>query len=105
MAKVLITPAAEGDLIGLWVYIARDNPEAADRVYQAAYETFETLSAMPGLGTLYQSKRAKLKGLRFFPVKRFPSYVVYYRPTTEGLEIVRVLHGHIEKQRRLEPEE
>lgn len=32
MSKILITPAAEDDLINLWVYIARDNPSAADRV-------------------------------------------------------------------------
>lgn len=31
MPKILITPAAENDLINIWVYIARDNPEAADR--------------------------------------------------------------------------
>jgi plasmid stabilization system protein ParE len=31
MPKILITPAAEDDLINIWIYIARDNPEAADR--------------------------------------------------------------------------
>jgi len=50
----LITPAAENDLINLWVYIARDSSAAADRVYQAAEKTFETLAAMSGIGTLFQ---------------------------------------------------
>lgn len=53
MPSILITPAAENDLINLWVYIARDNPPAADQVYQAAEKTFETLAAMSGIGTLY----------------------------------------------------
>lgn len=105
MPAILITPAAETDVINLWVSIARDNPAAADRVYQAAETTFATLASMPNIGTIYQPKRAKLHGLRFFPIKQFPSYIIYYRETTAGIEIVRVLHSHMEKHRRLEPEE
>ncbi|MBV5326154.1 MAG: type II toxin-antitoxin system RelE/ParE family toxin, partial [Chlorobium sp.] len=63
MPRILITPAAEEDLINLWVYIAHDNPAAAERVYQAAQTTFETLVAMPTIGTLYHPKRTKLVGI------------------------------------------
>ncbi len=105
MPAILITPAAENDVINLWVYIARNNPAAADRVYQAAETTFAALTSMPGIGTIYQPRRAKLQGLRFFPIKQFPNYIIYYREITEGIEIVRVLHSHMEKHRRLEPEE
>lgn len=71
MPSILITPAAENDLINLWVYIARDNSPAADQVYQAAEKTFETLAAMSGISTLYQSRRPKLQGLRFSPSNNF----------------------------------
>ncbi|WP_448874222.1 type II toxin-antitoxin system RelE/ParE family toxin [Desulfobulbus propionicus] len=104
MPKILITPAAETDLVNLWVYIARDNPAAADRVYQAAQATFETLRAMPNIGTPYQPKRARLKGIRFFPINQFRNYVIYYRGIAEGIEIIRVLHAHMEKYKRLELE-
>lgn len=97
MPAILITPAAETDVINLWVYIARDDPAAADRVHQAAEPTFAVLASMPGIGTIYQPKRAKLRGLRFFPIKQLPNYIIYYRETTEGIEIVRVLHSHMEK--------
>ena len=30
------------------------------------------------------------------------NYVVYYREIDNGIEIVRVLHAHMEKERRLE---
>jgi len=96
MSKILITPAAEDDLIHLWVYIARDNPSAADRVYQAAQMSFENLVAMPGIGTLYQPKRTRLLGIRFFPINQFRNYVLYYRETAKGIEIIRVLHAHME---------
>jgi len=102
MSKILITPAAEDDLINIWLYIARNNPEAADRAYQAAQTTFETLADMPDIGTAYWTKRPRLKGLRFFPINQFHNYVIYYLEITDGIEIVRVLHARMEKNRRLE---
>jgi len=36
MAAIVITPVAEKDLVNIWHSIARDNSEAADRVYQSA---------------------------------------------------------------------
>jgi len=65
-------------------------------------KTFEAIADMPGIGTAYRSKRAKLHGLRFFPLTQYPNYVVYYREIDNGIEIVRVLHAHMEKERRLE---
>jgi toxin ParE1/3/4 len=31
--------------------------------------------------------------MRWFPVKGFPNYLVFYRPILRGIEVVRVLHG------------
>lgn len=105
MASILITPAAENDLINIWLYIARDNQETADHVYQAAEKTFESLLAAPRMGTLYQARRPRLEGIRFFPVSKFQNYVIYYREHPQGIEIVRVLHARMDKKERLEPEE
>ncbi len=104
MPSILITPAAEEDLISLWLYIARDNQDAADRVYQAAERTFKNLADMPRMGTPYQSRRVHLKDVRFFPVKDFHNYVVYYLEQPKGIKIIRVLHAHMQKIPRLEPE-
>jgi toxin ParE1/3/4 len=105
MVSILITPVAENDLVNIWLYIARDNQDAADRVYQAAEKTFESLLAAPRMGTLYRAKRPQLEGMRFFPISKFQSYVIYYREHPQGIEIVRVLHTHMDKKKRLEPEE
>lgn len=105
MASILITPAAENDLVNIWLYIARDNQDAADRVYQAAEKTFESLLAAPCTGTLYRAKRPRLEGIRFFPVSKFQNYIIYYREHPQGIEIIRVLHAHMDKKKRLEPEE
>jgi toxin ParE1/3/4 len=98
MASILITPAAENDLVNIWLYIARDNQDAADRVYQAAEKTFESLLAAPRMGILYQTKRPQLEGMRFFPISKFQNYVIYYREHSQGIEIVRVLHAHMDKK-------
>ena len=104
MPSILITPAAEEDLVGIWAYIARDNEEAAHRVYEAAEETFKLLALSPGIGTPYHPRRIQLKGIRFFPINNFHSYLIYYREQPEGIEIIRVLHAQMEKYKRLEPE-
>ncbi|MBV5318689.1 MAG: type II toxin-antitoxin system RelE/ParE family toxin, partial [Desulfobulbaceae bacterium] len=59
---------------------------------------------MPTIGTLYHPKRTKLVGIRFFPIKQFQNYIIYYQTTEKGIEIIRVLHAHMDKRRRLEPE-
>lgn len=105
MAAIIITPAAESDLVNIWLYIARDNPDAADRVYQAAESTFQSLAITPRIGTLYLAKRAQLDGIRFFPVSKFQSYVIHYGEQPKGIEIIRVLHANMDKKKRLEPEE
>jgi toxin ParE1/3/4 len=43
--------------------------------------------------------------MRFFPISKFQNYVIYYREQPQGIEIVRVLHTHMDKKKRLEPEE
>ena len=102
MPNIFITPAAENDLVNIWVYIARDNPKAADRTFQAAEETFGLLAEMPSIGVSYWTTHPKLKGLKFFPVKKFSNYIVYYRELSEGIEIVRVLHARMKKSLWLE---
>ena len=102
MSNILVTPAAENDLTDIWLYIAEDNPVAADRVFEAAQSTFESWSKKPKIGKIFESKRAKLKGIRFFPITKYPSYIVYYRGISSGIEIIRILHARMLKEDRLE---
>jgi toxin ParE1/3/4 len=53
----------------------------------------ENLLALPEMGSLYESDHPELSGGRFFPVKRFRNYLVFYRPTPQGIRVLRVLHG------------
>ena len=104
MSAILITPAAEEDLINIWLYIAHDNEAAANHVYDAAENTFKLLADSPRMGTSYRPRRSRLKGIRFFPINKFHNYIIYYRERSDGIEIIRVLHAHMLKHTRLESE-
>ena len=102
MGGIIVTPAAENGLTDIWLFIAEDNPQAADRVFEAAQMAFDSLLAQPKTGKIFESKRKKLKGIRFFPISKYPKYIVYYRETRNGIEIVRVLHSRMHREGRLE---
>ena len=95
-SKLQIHPAVESDdLVGITAYIARDDPEAAQRVLTAILGTFGELAAQPGLGTTFHPARKELQGVRMLPVPGYPSYLVYYRPLPQGIgmRILHVLHA------------
>ncbi len=87
MARVVRTARAEEDLIEIWIYIAADNPGAADRLLDRIDLTCKRLADMPGLGP---ARPDIAPGLRYFTVG---AYVILYREVPEGVEIVRVSHG------------
>ena len=74
-------------------HITVDNPEAADRVEEAIFDSFELLARNPALGRRRQFRRHQ--NIRSWVVTEFTNYLIFYRELTNGsgVEIVRVLHG------------
>ena len=87
MPKIVGTSWAESDLVGIWTYIARDNPDAADRVIRRIDERLRLLVADPTMGEQIEHLRP---GLRATAVG---NYVVYYSGIQDGIEVYRVLHA------------
>ena len=83
--KVHITPAARADLLEIRDYIARDNPHVAKKMVQLLHVKCTLLAQTPGIGV----NREHYRGLSMFPVG---SYLIFYRPGNNGIEIIRVLH-------------
>lgn len=90
-APFQLTPRALNDLDEIWNYIAEDNVDAANRVESAIFAACSSVARHPLLG----SRRAEITPLpvRFWTVTRFPNYIVVYRPDTQPLQVVAVLHG------------
>jgi toxin ParE1/3/4 len=82
-----ISSQAQIDLDEIWLFIAEDNPDAADRFHDRLLSTFLTLAGQPSIGRSRDELRPNMSG---FPVG---NYVIFYLNTSEHIEIVRVLHG------------
>jgi toxin ParE1/3/4 len=93
MGRFTVALEALGDLDEIHAYISADNPDAADQVLEAAFATFEALGKMPGMGRRRAFRHSELRDLRSFTVEGFRNYLIFYRLESNGVEIVRVLHG------------
>ena len=87
MSQYRVSDAASADLEEIWLFIAQDDPDAADRFLRTIVSRFPTLASMPYMGRYREELSARL---RSFPVG---NYVIFYRPMDGGIEVVRVLHG------------
>jgi toxin ParE1/3/4 len=87
MARVLHTRQAREDLLSIWAYIAADSLSAADRLLDSIDRRCSLLAENPNMG---RARPDIAPELRYSPVG---SYLILYRGISEGVEIVRVLHG------------
>lgn len=92
-AELQLDPCVESELWEIWRFIARDNPEAATRVVEAAYETFHRLVLTPTLGRSRRFQNSRLKGIRSWRVSGFDHYLIFYRVTSSGIQVLHVYHA------------
>jgi toxin ParE1/3/4 len=93
-ARFVLTKVAETDLEAQARYIAeKAGCEPALRLYLAAEAAFELLAKTPELAVVRDFGRPELSGLRMWPICRFEKHLIFYRPTDQGIEVVRVLHA------------
>lgn len=81
------SPAARADAIEIWSWIADDSPRAADAVLAGFDHAMEILLEFPEAGS---ARDDLAPGLRVLSVE---SYLLFYRVTSDGIDLVRILHG------------
>jgi toxin ParE1/3/4 len=91
--EFFLAPCVEDELWVVWNFIAQDNPSAATRVIEAAYETFQTLAANPRLGRPRKFRNPRLRAIRSWHVTGFDNYLIFYRSIPEGIQVLHVYHG------------
>jgi toxin ParE1/3/4 len=84
-------PRARQDIIEQALYVGRDDPRTAARFLDAVQEAEQLLAGMPGLGAPRSFRR--LQELRMWRVRGFEKHLIFYRPTADGIEVLRVLHA------------
>src|SRR5437016_1366945 len=88
--KVLVTELANEDLAGLVRYIARDNPDAAERFGLSLIEKLKLLEEHPRLGRVVPERGDP--NLR--EIIHHPYRIVYrVRETERVVETLRIWHG------------
>lgn len=79
---------AKADLLAVWGYVAGDSPRAADKLLKEIDKKLALYARKPDIGR----RRLELGlDLRSFP---HGNYVVSYRPSPDGIEVVRVLSAY-----------
>jgi toxin ParE1/3/4 len=91
--NVIQRAEAQEDLADAFAYIGQDSLDAALRFVQAAEKTFQQLAMMPGIGERFRTVRPELVDVRRIGISGFRKYQVYFRPTDDGIEVLRILHG------------
>lgn len=89
MSAVQYQSQARNDLLEIWRYVARQSQseEVADKLIDAIDDRSLIYAQNPELGT----PRTDLgERVRFFVVS---NHVIFYRPGSEGIEVLRVMHG------------
>jgi toxin ParE1/3/4 len=92
--SIIRTARADEDLIEIWVYIATEDPTAADRVLDAIEARWLQLARFPYSGL---ARDDIAPGIRHLVAGQ---YLILYR-IGKYVEIVRVLHGRREIKRSM----
>ena len=100
MSEIFKRPLAETDLDDIWDYLEeRASQEQAADFLRKLYSKLEILSQNPYMGRIRDELLPELRSFSF------KDYVFFYFPLTNGIDVVRVLHGRRDVERVFQEEE
>ena len=90
-----LSPLAEQDLEGIWIYTAEHwSLEQADRYVGDIISTFDLIAEHPQKGRVVQVRPGYLKFSS-------GSHDIYYKRGDRGVDVIRILHQRMDAQRHL----
>jgi len=94
MGSYLAKPQVDEDLVHSALWIKHDNPVAAQKFLDRAFESFELLAQHPEAGPRARLKPERLKDVRFWIMHPpFNRWLIFYRIEGDVVVILRVLYG------------
>ncbi|WP_046114326.1 type II toxin-antitoxin system RelE/ParE family toxin [Aquincola tertiaricarbonis] len=87
MARITRRPLAATDILDIWDYIAEDSVDQADRWVDRLDEKLALIATQPLMGRARDELEVEVRSLPF------GRYVIFYVPTKDGIDVVRVLHS------------
>ena len=90
---VIVTPKAREDIFEIADYLSGQSLEIAMKFLDQVEASFEQLAQMPEMGTVCQVQHSETVGTRVWSIAGFPNHLIFYRPESDRLRIIRVMHG------------
>ena len=87
MAIVAFARTAQTDLLQAWIFIAEENPSAADHVLDTIEHEARILVTQPLMG---RARPELGEAVRSWPTST--PHILYYLATPDGITVLRVLH-------------
>jgi toxin ParE1/3/4 len=87
---VRLLPSAEDDLTEIILFIAADNPIAAERILQRIQKNLSLLSSNPKLGRVSREELLARMGYRHLIVE---NYLIFYKTENRTIFVHRILDG------------
>lgn len=87
MGRIRFSRRALQDIDQILDYVEANRPSVAAEISEDLIRTCQNLSDSPMMGSSFDHWQ---RGLRAMTCR---SYVVYFRPESNGITVVRILHG------------
>lgn len=91
--QVYKTSAAMQDIVDCAAYLGEQRVGLEIEFLDSIEKTLDYLASGSGSGGLYESQNPLLEGIRVWKVHDFENHLIFYRPTSDGIDLIRVLHG------------
>lgn len=88
--QIRLLSIAEEDFTEIIMYIAADNPSAADTIADKIEKNLEVLSENPSLGRIPREEELRNLGYRYLIIQ---NYLIFYTIEERTIYIHRILHG------------
>jgi toxin ParE1/3/4 len=100
--KLIKRPSALRDLIELAEYIAEEDLEVANRLFDAFENTLDRLKLSPKIGKLRNHRG--VKNLRMWFIVGFQNCLIFYTENNSEIVILRIIHSARDFRRFFEEE-
>ena len=99
----ILLPQANEDLVESSAYLIENaSVDVAIRFVRSTFSTSSLLATMSGMGRNCHFRKPELREVRRFPVNAFTRWLIFYRPSSEGIEVLRVIHSSRDWRRLFE---
>ena len=101
MSSIRRRAGVDDDIYELAVYLLDQSGDVAWRFVDAVETTLKDLAGRPGVGSPKHYDHPALAGLRSWWVSGFPNHLIYYFPLAEGIDVIAIMHGARDLERRI----